>query len=313
MNENQRIKTVKRVKTIGCITLAALIGLGAGFLIGRDLPKIRNEAKVASTRIVVGDTLDRDRKNYGQALETYNELIKSMINASEKTKVNLFEFKEKIQGVNPFKLMKEADSITAKEPLDFLVDNYKDKMYPQNIHGIGAKLKKVLNLYYLTGDGFRSLGGSTDFLESKIVSTYLNLLLTETIKSNEIFDEKNSQSTHARNHLYYPNTLDNFRWDAPSYQRKLLSYLKGRKITNNLGIKEENLSAFLDASVLLVNNVLSKFPEHEEDISKWLKYLELTDDIGRLLGISEQYRKEKLDPMKEKIDPTKKLILTYCQ
>ncbi len=313
MNENKRSKNFKTLKIVGGITLAALIGLEAGFWIGRDLPKIRNEAKVASTRIVVGDTLDRDRKNYRQALETYNELIKSMINASEKTKVNLFEFKEKIQGVNPFKLMKEADSITAKEPLDFLVDNYKDKMYPQKIYGIGAKLKRVLNLYYLAGDGFKSLGGPTDFLESKIVSTYLNILLAETIKSNEIFDEKNSQSTHAFHHLYYPNTLDNFRWDAPSYQRKLHSYLERRKITKNLGIKEESLSTFLDASVLLVNNVLSKFPEHEESTPKWLDYLELTDEIGRLLGIPEQYRKEKLDPVKEKLNPMKKVILAYCQ
>ncbi len=282
MDENQRSKTVKRVKTVACITLSALIGFGAGWY----LPQITNKAKLNSNKSVID--YDIRKNNYGWALEDYDHLIEFMVHASKDTKTKLLSLKEKIQEINPLKLMKEADSITTRVCPDFLVEHYNRNIDPDAIYSTGVNLRKKLNLYFRAKEGFESLGVPIDFLESKIVSTYLNLLLAETINSNE----NKHKSSHAD-------------LSALGYQSNLYSYLEGMGSTNNLRIKEKELSAFLNASVLLVNNALTKFPEEEEDASKWLDYLEKTNEISKLFGVSEQDRKEKLDPMKE-------LISEYC-
>ena len=296
MNENQRSKTVKRVKTVGCITLAALIGFGVGWY----LPQITNKAKLNSNKHVI--LYDISGRDYNQASKDYDKLIESMVNASKDTKTNLLNLKKRIEEINPTELMRKGDSIARMSP-NIIAENFKINFDKYTISGISNSLNKKLNLYFLAKEGFESSGLPIDFLDTRIVSTYLNILIAETIKSNEIFDEKNSQNTPALGRPNYLLLSNNWREDAPRYQKGLYDYLQKRELSDNLRIKEKELSNFLDTSVWLMNNALSKSPEGSA--SKWIDYLKKTNEISKLLGVSGQYRKEKLDPVKT-------LILEYC-
>ena len=314
MDENQRSKTVKRVKTAGCITLAALIGFGAGLYIkgATDENQRATDENHLNFLLNSGEksvVFHIDKVEYTKALHDFDWLLIDMIPENQQSRI--LNLKERIRHISPTGLMKKANSLSTileekpdgvSDPKVGLItsnhpdmeDYYKkDNLVSSSIYNASYNLGAMLELYLNAEKGLNPLWKS-GAIQDKIISTYIDLLLTETMKSKLDKDEDKDEES-----LMWEELLV----DAPRYQNELLSYLKEREITNNPGIKEEKISAFLDASGMLINNVLSKCPE--ENAFEWLKYLDVTNEISKLFGIPEQYRKEKLDPVKE-------FISEYC-
>ena len=286
MNEDINHEGNKILTNTVRIGLAALLSLGAGWHVKGAINEIKLNSELNSKKNEI--VLHIDNVDYKEALNGFDGLVENML--PEKQKSEILNLKERVQEISPTELMRKGDSVTTKIPLTRIVDNFKIKTDMYALCDTSNSLNKKLKLYLDAEKGFESLGEPLYFIQSKIISTYLDILACETKKSNTNKKEVSIMLT--------------WEWfnEAPKYQKGLYDYLQKRELSDNLRIKEKELSGFLDASVWLMNNALSQLPE--ENASKWLDYLEKTNEISELLGVSKQYRKEKLNPVKE-------LILEY--
>lgn len=313
MNEciNNKGKILTDTVRIG---LAALLSLGAGWYVKGTIDEIKLNSELNSKKNEI--VLHIDNVDYKEALNGFDGLVEDML--PEKQKSEILNLKKKVQEISPTNLMRkgnsistrlqEKDEVTGNPKRELIIPSHphmewyyeKDNLFPGEIHHVNYNLDEKLKLYIDAEKGFRSLRKPLGVIQNRIISTYLDQLFIETMQSNL---DKHELSNINGYTYHYLDKWKEWRVDAPRYQNELLSYLKERKITNNPGIREGKLLASLDASAMLINNTLSQFPE--ENASKWIDYLNKTNEISKLFGISEQDRKEKLDPVKE-------LISEYC-